>query len=171
MTDDDSYVAFVTARWSSLYRTSFLLTGDRGHAEDLLQTAMLKTYVAWGRVAQTVAPEAYVRAILVNSLISDKRRRSVSSEIPRAQLPEVLVDSQESAVDDRSVLWTGVRNLPPRQRAVVVLRYYEDLSERQIAETLGCSVGTVKSQAYDALRTLRRSLTEADETHLMNGDL
>lgn len=170
MRDDDSYVAFVTARWSSLYRTSYLLTSDRSRAEDLLQTALLKTYVAWNRVATVAAPEAYVRAILVNSLISDKRRRSVSSEIPRAELPETPVDSQESRIDDRSELWTGVRDLPPRQRAVVVLRYYEDMSERQIAEVLGCSVGTVKSQASDALRSLRRSLATADETRLMKGD-
>lgn len=168
--DDASFTAFVSARWSSLYRTSYLLTGDPTQAEDLLQTALLKTYTAWRRVAGMGAPEAYVRAILVNSLISDRRRKSVSNEFARAELPELQVDGHEDDVIDRAQLWEQIRVLPPKQRAVVVLRYYEDMSERQIAETLGCSTGTVKSQASDALRTLRRAMTVPDGAYSMNGE-
>lgn len=170
MRSDDAYVAFVGARWTSMYRTSYLLTGDRTKAEDLLQTALLKTYVAWRRVETMAAPEAYVRAILVNALISDRRRKSVSSEFPRADVPETPVDSHEDVVADRSRMWAVVGTLAPRQRAVVVLRYYEDLSEREIAATLGCSVGTVKSQAADALRALRRALDAGDASLPLNGE-
>jgi RNA polymerase sigma-70 factor (sigma-E family) len=170
MTHEESYVAFVVARWSSLYRTSYLLTGDPSHAEDLLQTALMKTYVAWRRVESMAAPEAYVRGILVNALISEKRRRSVTAEVTQARVPEAPVASHEEAVADRSLLWEGVRHLPPRQRAVVVLRYYEDMTERQIADALGCSVGTVKSQASDALRALRRAFTWSETPQPSNGE-
>jgi RNA polymerase sigma-70 factor (sigma-E family) len=163
MRDEEAYAAFVAARWPSLFRTSYLLTGDRSAAEDLLQTALLKAYVAWNRVEAAAAPEAYVRAILVNSLVSARRRRG-SAELALAAVPETPVASHEHGVVERSAMWERVRRLPPRQRAVVVLRYYEDLSERQIAQALGCSVGTVKSQASDALRSLRRDLAAADAT-------
>jgi RNA polymerase sigma-70 factor (sigma-E family) len=171
MRDEDSYVAFVTARWSSLYRTSYLLTGDPTQAEDLLQNALLKAYVAWRRVRAAAAPEAYVRTILVNSLISDKRKRSATSEFVRADLPETPIASGEDAFLDRSEMWQRVCALPPRQRAVVVLRYYEDLTEQQIADTLECSVGTVKSQASDALRSLRRSFAATDASRPLNGEM
>lgn len=170
MSDDESYVAFVTARWSTLYRTSYLLTGDRFRAEDLLQAALLKTYSSWRRVVRTSAPEAYVRKILVNTLISDQRRKSVRNEVARADVVAPTGAAFEDDVTERSLLWSHLRGLPPRQRAVVVLRYYEDMTERQIAEALGCSTGTVKSQASDALRSLRRTLSASDSSLPMNGE-
>lgn len=162
MTDDESYVAFVTARWAALFRTSYLLSGSTGAAEDLLQTTLLKAYAAWARIEGMAAPEAYVRAMLVNTFLSGRRRKSATRELSAADVPERSVASHEDRVVERSSLWDRVKLLPPRQRAVVVLRYYEDLPERQIAELLGCSAGTVKSQASDALRTLKRALEAAE---------
>lgn len=168
MRRDESYVTFVSARWSALYRTSYLLTGHPAQAEDLLQSALLKAYVVWGRIEAMSAPEAYVRTMLVNAFVSQRRRRSESAEVAHADVPASVVPSHEDRIVDRSSLWSGVQALPPRQRAVVVLRYYEDLSEREIAAALGCSPGTVKSQAADALRSLRAAL--ATDVRASNGE-
>jgi len=167
--DDDSYVEFISARWSSLYRTAYLLSDGIVGADDLLQSALLKAYVKWNRIAKMAAPEAYVRTILVNTLISEKRRRS-SSEYPTGDVLAASDSGHDDAIVDRSSLLEQVRKLPERQRAVVVLRYYEDMSERQISEALGCSVGTVKSQAFHALRSLRRELDAYDQPQPSSGE-
>jgi len=148
--------SFTEARWSSLYRLARLLTGSASDAEDLLQESLEKTYLRWSRISRTEAPEAYVRRLMVNTLISSHRRPAWRREVLRRRLPEPTVDSPELAVLDHEQLWPLICALPPRQRAVIVLRYYEDLSEHQIADVLGCSTGSVKSQAHDAMVALRR---------------
>lgn len=150
-----SFAAFVEARAPRLLRTAWLLTGDAVAAEDLLQSALARTWPHWPALAAGGEAEAYVRRAMVNTQISWWRRRW-RGEVPTAEPPERPSTSDAyAAVDDRAALGAALRTLPPRQRAVVVLRYYEDLSEAQVAATLGCSVGTVKSQNAKALARLR----------------
>ena len=151
-----TYEEYVGTRWAALYRTAYLLTGNHADAEDLVQNALVKAYLCWSRVAAATSPDAYVRRILLNGFVSGRRPLRVVRERLVDRPPEVQAPTPAS--EDRLVLWPHVRNLPPRQRAVVVLRYFEDLSEQQIADALGCSPGTVKSTASDALRTLRARL-------------
>ncbi|MEU1601407.1 SigE family RNA polymerase sigma factor [Streptomyces sp. NPDC005708] len=146
---------FVRARWSHLVRTAYLLTGDVHHAEDLTQTALAKAYRSWRRVSRSDSPEAYVRRILV-SCNSDRFRKRRVAEALTAAPPEVAGrDEAVSWTDERSALLAALAQLPPKQRAVVVMRYWEDLSEAEVAGLLGCSPGTVKSQASKALAKLR----------------
>ncbi|RYP83260.1 SigE family RNA polymerase sigma factor [Nocardioides guangzhouensis] len=162
MDADDGFDEFVSARWSRLYRTAYLLCAeDPAAAEDLLQGAMEKTFARWPRVSRMEAPEAYVRKLMVNAMISGWRRRGSRLEWLRDVLPERPTPSEETGVIDHALLWPLVCALPERQRAVVVLRYYEDLTERETAEVLGCAVGTVKSQLHDAVGSLRRGLSGA----------
>jgi len=156
--DDAEFRDFVAVRSRALLRTAYLLTGDHHLAEDLLQTALTKTYLAWGRIRERGAVEAYVRATMVTTQTSWWRIRW-RGERPTGDFPDVPADDlAQSAVDDRTVVWRHIRALPIHQRAVVVLRYYDDLSEAEIASILGCSPGTVKSQASRALTTLRARL-------------
>jgi RNA polymerase sigma-70 factor (sigma-E family) len=146
---------FVRARWSRLVRTAYLLTGDAHHAEDLTQTALAKAYRSWRRVARSDNPEAYVRKMLV-SCNSDRFRKRRVAEALTAAPPEVAGrDEAVARADERSALLGALAGLPPKQRAVIVLRYWEDLSEAEVAEILGCSPGTVKSQASKGLAKLR----------------
>lgn len=145
-----AFEAFVASRSGPLLRTAYLLTRDHGLAEDLLQTALAKAWRAWGRIDEH--PEPYVRKILVNTYASWWRRRW-NGEQPTAELPEGAATNSDAM--DRADLWTAVGRLPRRQRAVVVLRFFEDLSEAQTAALLGVSKGTVKSQTSKALRALR----------------
>jgi RNA polymerase sigma-70 factor (ECF subfamily) len=151
---------FVAARTPALLRTSYLLSGgDWALAEDLLQTALTKTYLSWGRIRDRGAVEAYVRATLATTATSWWRRRW-SGERPTEVLPERLSNDRTSQVDERDALWQHVKQLPTRQRAVLVLRFYEDLSEADVARTLGMAPGTVKSTTSRALAALRTSLGE-----------
>lgn len=150
-----SFEDFVTARWAALYRTAHLLTGDPTAAEDLLQTTLIKVFAQWQRVQRADAPDAYVRKMLLNEMLGERRksgRRAQKAHL--VPVPAVATDPA-AASPTRLDLWDQVQVLPPRQRAVLVLRYYEDLSEAEIAGVLGISTGTVKSQASLALRTLR----------------
>ena len=140
MTDDDEFRAFVEQQWAPLVRTAYLLTGDRGHAEDLVQAALEKTHRRWGRVSQMAAPVAYVRRAMVNTAISWRRRRRFS-EVPLLAADGPAADPYDP-VDQRQQVIAALRTLPPRMRAVLVLRYFADLGEAEVAETLGCSVGT-----------------------------
>lgn len=160
MTDDEDFAEFVGARWASLYRLAYLLAASHAGAEDLLQTTLEKAYVNWGRIARTDHPEAYVRRMLATTLVSS-RRRMWFGERPSSDLPDSVDDSAELPVLDRSILWPLICALPERQRAVIVLRYYEDLSEAAIAAVLGCAPGTVKSQSSAAIGALRRALAAA----------
>jgi RNA polymerase sigma-70 factor (sigma-E family) len=162
MRDDTTYVDYVTGRWSALFRLAYLLTGSEAPAEDLLQSVLTRAYASWGRIHRMESPDAYVRRMLVNGAIS-AGRRGWSRERATGLVPETAVGGHEQEYADREALWAIVQGLPPRQRAVVVLRYYEDLSEEEIARVLGCSRGTVKSQASDALKSLRRTLVTSPE--------
>jgi RNA polymerase sigma-70 factor (sigma-E family) len=148
----EGFEEFVAAASPRLLRTAFLLTRDAGHAEDLLQTVLAKAWRSWRRVSGD--PEPYVRRIMVNTHATWWRRRWRREE-PAGELPESIGEPEQHAVDERDWLWQALGRLPSRQRAVVVLRFYEDLTEAQVAELLGCSVGTVKSQASKALAKLR----------------
>jgi RNA polymerase sigma-70 factor (sigma-E family) len=144
---------FVAGRGQALQRFGYALTGDWALAEDLLQTALARAYPRWSRV-QRDNPEAYVRKIMLNTWSSWWRRRW-RGELPTGRLPDAAGPDRYADVDRRQALRSALAQLPPRQRAVVVLRYHQDLSEAQVAELLGISVGTVKSQAARALATLR----------------
>lgn len=154
-----TYEEFVVARSPSLYRTAYLLTGQQADAEDLLQTALVKVYVGWRKVAGARSPEAYARQVLVNAFVSGRRPARFTRERLVTSLPERGAEDVDPT--DRLSLWPQVEALPPRQRAVVVLRYYEGQSEAEIAETLGCARGTVKSTASAALATLRTRMGES----------
>jgi RNA polymerase sigma-70 factor (sigma-E family) len=142
------------------------MTGDYNEAEDLLQTALTKVYVSWWRVSRAASPDAYVRKILVNQLVSWRRRKGPRKESPTDSPPEVADPSPETGITESAAMWQALATLPDRQRAVVVLRYYEDLSEREIAEALSIAPGTVKSQCSAGLQRLRAALaTETTSNH------
>jgi RNA polymerase sigma-70 factor (sigma-E family) len=155
-----AFEQFVAARSATLLRTAYLLTRDHGLAEDLLQTALTKAYLAWSRIDGD--PEPYVRRILVNTY-SSWWRRKWRGEHPTDELPET--PHHHDRLGESGDLWEALGRLPRRQRAVVVLRFFEDLTEAQTAEMLGVTVGTVKSQASKALAKLRidPSLTDVTE--------
>ncbi|WP_433294817.1 SigE family RNA polymerase sigma factor [Actinoplanes sp. CA-030573] len=156
MSIDDGFREFVERQWGPLLRTAYLLTGDRGHAEDLVQAALEKTHRKWARVATMEAPVAYVRRAMVNTATSWRRRRRVS-EVPLLVSDGPVLDPY-GRIDQRHQMLAALRRLPPRMRAVLVLRYFEDLGEADIADALGCSVGSVKSQASRGLNRLREQL-------------
>jgi RNA polymerase sigma-70 factor (sigma-E family) len=160
MSIDEDFAEFVAARWASLYRLAYLLAASPTGAEDLLQTTLEKAYMNWSRIGRMDYAEAYVRRMLANTLVSS-RRRAWTRELPWGRVPDVAGESEEMPVIDRSLMWPLICALPDRQRAVIVLRYYEDLSEAQIADVLGCAPGTVKSQASAAIGALRRAVAAA----------
>jgi len=161
---EDGFRSFVAARWVALTRYAFLLTGDHQAAEDVVQTALEKCWPRWGQIAGG-SPEAYVRVAIARTAISRGRRRrhhESSFEDLRARSPEVVAAlaapgdvAEEQAL--RIGLWLALAELPPRRRAVVVLRLLEDRSEGQTAKALGISAGAVKSQLSKGLAQLRRS--------------
>ena len=160
----DDYVAFVRARQGSLLRAAVLVCGDSHVAEDLLQDALVKLAARWEKVRDE-APEAYVRRILYRDAISRWRRYRREVRVDHQDAAGLLArrpdtDSRVSDWVDGAHVRAALQLLPPRQRAVIVLRYFEDLSEVDIAAALGISRGTVKSQASDAMRTLRRLLPD-----------
>jgi RNA polymerase sigma-70 factor (sigma-E family) len=153
-----SFTSYVRARQPVLLRTARSLTANPCDAEDLLQTALTKTYVAWERIEDHRALDGYVRRALVNTRTSQWRKRRVDEfacdELPEPEfLPGGEDPAERQALHD--AMWRAIMKLPARQRAMVVLRYYEDLSEAQTAEVLGVSVGTVKSAVSRALGKLR----------------
>lgn len=161
--DEAEFCAFVAGRTPALLRTALLLTGDRGLAEDAVQVALTKTYLAWGKIERRESAEAYTRRVILRDVLSWRRRRA-STELVTHRLPERPGPDDANAQADRDLLWQALLTLPPRQRAVIVLRYYEDLSEREVATLLGCAVGTVKSHSARALATLRSALVSTATT-------
>jgi RNA polymerase sigma-70 factor (sigma-E family) len=153
---DEAFSAFVAARSRHLLQAAHLLTGDRHRAEDLLQTALTRAYLRWDRIVDE-DPEGYVRRTMVNAHI-DWWRRKPWREEPTDVLPDRAVSEPDT--DARAALLAALATLSRRQRAVMVLRYYEDMSEADIARTLGCSPGTVKSAASRATARLRELLRE-----------
>ena len=162
----EAFRAYVTARSGPLLRTAYLLTGNRADAEDLLQTALAKTYLAWDRIQDRGALDGYVRRVMVNTQTSFWRRRKVDEHVTD-RLPEVGGGRDAHAdLDLHDALWAALATLPERQRAAVVLRYYEDLSEAETAAVLGVSVGTVKSTTSRALARLRATTGLRDDPRL-----
>ncbi|MFG2947600.1 SigE family RNA polymerase sigma factor [Streptomyces adustus] len=156
---DEEFQAFVTGRWPRLMRTAFLLTGEQHAAEDLVQSTLEKTFVAWRRVGSADDPEAYVRRVMINAHARRHRRKLREFLAPRddSGLAHEIADTGDriSQADDRNALLKALVQLPPRQRQAVVLRYWEDLTESQAAEAMGCSVGAVKSNAAKGIAKLR----------------
>lgn len=161
-TPPPGFTEFVLGRSASLFRTAVLLTRDPHAAEDLVQIALTKGWRKWGHIGGE--PEAYIRRIVINEFLSDRARRW-SGEHPTEQVPEQPVHDRLDRVPadpavlvtDQQTLADAVAALPPRQRAVIVLRYFHDMTEAQTAEAMGTSTGTVKSQHSRALDALRIS--------------
>ena len=152
---DAAFTDYLQARQPSLLRTAYLLTGDRHQAEDVLQTSLAKLYLAWDKVNDRDSVDAYVRRIMVNENNSLWRRGWKKREYATEVLPEGAPHVDTYDEGRSAALWHVVRTLPPKARAVVVLRYYEQLSEAETADVLGISVGTVKSQCSRAVAALR----------------
>ena len=165
---DADFDEFMNAQWAPLFRTAYLLTGDYQLAEDVLQTAFAKAFMSWSKISKTGQPVAYTRKIVTNQAMSWWRRRS-STEVPTLDIPGDHHVGHEDRVTQASVVWSVLATLPTKQRAVMVLRYYEDLTEAQIADTLNISTGSVKSHASAARATLAQRLG-ALERDPINGD-
>jgi RNA polymerase sigma-70 factor (sigma-E family) len=158
---ETGFAEFFEATWPRLFRTTYAVAGDVSSTEDALQSAFAKAYASWAKIRTTDHPEAYVRRMAINEVLGVRRRAWWRAEQPTAEPQTVgATPSPERAIVSRDELWNAVMILPRRQRAVIVLRYYEDLSEEQIADVLGCSRGTVKSQASAALANLRHHCPE-----------
>jgi RNA polymerase sigma-70 factor (sigma-E family) len=156
LTVPDGFAEFVAARSPALLRSAWLLTGDWFTAQDLVQASLAKTWPRWDRVLRRDDPEVYVRRVMFNTYATWRRRRW-RDERATDVLPErALVDAGYAEVEHRDALRTALAALPRRQRAVIVLRYFDDLTEQQTAAVLGCAVGTVKSSAARALAALRK---------------
>lgn len=162
---DVEYADFVRARGTALLRTAHLLASNPSHADDLLQIALTKTYLAWTRLRDPALAEAYTRRVMANAAISWWRQKKNRLELPHEVLPEMGVEHAAQRIADRDAIVGALRQLSPQQRAVIVLRYYEDQSEAQIAEALGLSAGSVKSHASRGMARLRALLGETDDEH------
>lgn len=156
--DAPSFEDYAASAWPSLYRYAYLLAGNHADAEDIAQQTLLKAYRSWSRVESSDSPTAYLRQILTNTYLSERRPKGRRLELLTDAPPESSAHVPVGGPEERMALWPHVKSLPPRQRAVIVLRYYEDLSEQEIAEVLGCSRGNVKSTAHHALKSLRAAL-------------
>ena len=157
----DDFADYVAVRWAALYRTARLLTGQRDDAEDLVQNALITAYGRWQRIRGMDSRDAYVRKVLLNRYLSQQRTRKRRAAL---SLLTAVPPGPPTDPDVGLDLWRGIHALPPRQRAIVVLRYYEDLTETDTADVLGCSIGTVKSQCHRALATLKAALADELET-------
>lgn len=155
MATPEEFTEFVAARYPALVRSARFLVADAHAAEDLVQDALVRCVGAWPRIKGD--PEAYVRTVMVRTNISRWRRVRLS-ETPTEHVPEVSIDGPDLGASDE--LRRALSTLPPKQRTVVVLRHVEDRSEREVADLLGCSAGTVKSQCHAGLAKLRLALGE-----------
>jgi RNA polymerase sigma-70 factor (sigma-E family) len=173
MRDQDGFDEFVRARWGSTVRLAVGLTLDHGYAEDLAQEALAKLWFRWNRVADG-NPDAYLRKIVLNTFLSRRRRKwwgeQATAEVPESEAGQPAAAWTQATpttqVDDRDALRQALRRVSPKQRVVIFLRYAEDLPEQEVAELLGCSVGTVKSHASRGLAVLRKALdNHTQEVH------
>ncbi|WP_067136132.1 SigE family RNA polymerase sigma factor [Microtetraspora malaysiensis] len=151
---------FVIDRSGALFRTAYLLTGDRHAAEDLVQSALTKTAAKWRGLRDPASIEGYVRRVMYHEQVSRWRRRSRVAEVPTEWLPDQVGGEHAEMVDLRVVMRTALARLTPRQRTMLVLRYFEDLSETEIARLLGLRVGSVRSQIYRSLERLKKAAPE-----------
>ena len=161
---DEEFREFMRGRWPAMVRLAYGLTGDLGHAEDVAQAAFARAYASWGRVTQAGDPDAYLRRMVVNENRRRFRRQRVAEELT-GTLPDRGVADTADACDQRTTVLAALARLGPRQRAVIVLRFWMDLSEADTARVMGCTVGTVKSQASRALAALRRDGTVLGTGH------
>ncbi|MEU7904249.1 SigE family RNA polymerase sigma factor [Actinoplanes sp. NPDC049118] len=164
---EESFRGFVATRSGALLRTAYLLVGERHRAEDLLQTALVKTFVHWSSIRDLGALEGYVRRIMATTATSWWRGRPYRERLVD-RLPDRYPDGAADGPDARleqDAMWKHLRALPAKQRAVLVLRYYEGLAEAEIADVLGISRGSVKSHASRGLTTLRRRF-DAEHTEM-----
>jgi RNA polymerase sigma-70 factor (sigma-E family) len=166
--DRSEFAAFVLARAGALHRAAYLMVGDTQLAQDLVQEALTKTYVAWPRLRDPRNAEAYCRKAITTTAITWFRRKGWNNERPTETLPEGNLGAHDASIADRDALWRALQALPPRQRAALVLRYFEDLTEAQTADAMGCAVGTVKSTVSAALARLRAQL--GDDLELLAPD-
>jgi RNA polymerase sigma-70 factor (sigma-E family) len=155
--DVAAFSEFVASRSGSLLRTAYLVIGDYQLAQDLVQESLTKAYVAWPRIRDVARAEAYTRRVIVTTSISWRRRRSFHEQ-PAEVLPDRGVADSTDHLESEEDLWSELRLVPPRQRAAVVLRFCEDLSEAQTADLMGCSVGAVKKHASLGLARLRERM-------------
>lgn len=178
---EEDFRRFVQANWQSLVRTAYLLTGDHGRAEDLVQQTLVACHRRWGALRAQSSPYAYVRAALTNQSISANRRKRVAETLfggpgrdEHAGVPAGFDEERQdryASVDNRDALARALRTLPPRMRAVIVLRYFDDLSEAATADALGISVGSVKSQTSRGLDKLHAALQTTDQHTRPEGSL
>ncbi|MFI6762295.1 SigE family RNA polymerase sigma factor [Micromonospora sp. NPDC050417] len=157
--DQARLAEFVTSRTPALMRVAYLLTGDRHAAEDLLQSALAKTIPKW-RTLRNADPEGYLRAVMYREQVSWWRRLRRRRETVVTETAEAVQPDPSGGTDVRLAMRAALRLLPPDQRTVLVLRYYEDLTENQVADVLGCSVGTVRSRTHRAVTRLRRLIPD-----------
>jgi RNA polymerase sigma-70 factor (sigma-E family) len=168
-----TYDEFVAARLQPLLRYAVMLTGDRHLAEDLVQETMVRAQLKWRRVAAADVPELYVKRMLTNAYVDARRGSWLRRVVLRADQDErdgVMADPAEQTVS-RDYLWRLLVDLPPRQRAALVLRYYEGLADNDIAEVLGCAVGTVRASVSRALATLRLRVDITPTSLLTGGEV
>jgi RNA polymerase sigma-70 factor (sigma-E family) len=155
MDEPDGFREYVSARQRTLLRSAWLLTGDWASAEDIVQVALMKVWPRWSHIIATGDPDGYVRRAVLTTFLSARRRRW-TGEYATAELPEYVAPGDAyAAVEHRDQLVRALRRLGRRQRAVLVLRYVEDLTDAQVADLMGCSVATVRSQASRALAAIR----------------
>lgn len=154
MSADDEFTEYAAAAWPALYRRAYLLAGQHADAEDIAQQTLIRVRQHWSKVLKADSLDAYVLRMLTNVFLSSRRPARVSREL----LTAVPDPGGEAPPEPRGELWPHICTLPERQRAVLVLRFYEDLSEREIADVLGITTGTVKSTAHKALANLRTAL-------------
>ncbi|MBV9098595.1 MAG: SigE family RNA polymerase sigma factor [Frankiaceae bacterium] len=158
--DEAAFRDFAAAARPRLVRTAYLLCGDPHEAHDLAQVTLMRVHRRWRSIERTDLPQAYARKVLINLAASFWRRRLRAPLVALTAVGEPAGADPADAYGDRAELWDAVRSLPPRTRAILVLRYWEDLSEADTAAALGCSVGSVKSQASRGLERLRAVLEE-----------
>ncbi|GAA0939574.1 SigE family RNA polymerase sigma factor [Nonomuraea longicatena] len=157
---ETAFRRFVVDRSGALFRTAYLLTGDRHTAEDLVQSALVKTAAKWRNLRDPTAIEGYVRRVMYHEQVSWWRRRSRVTEVSTDRVPEQSGDGHADVADLRVVMRAALSRLTPRQRTMLVLRYFEDLSETEIARLLGVRVGSVRSQIYRSLERLKTTAPE-----------
>jgi len=168
MLTDVEFAAMFSGRATALRRTAYLLCGDWHRAEDLTQTAFVKCYAAWGRLREPAAVDAYLRSTLLHTFFDDDKRMWRRRERSADELPEAG-STPSDATEDRLVMLQALAAVPPRQRACLVLRFYDDLSVEETAAVLGCSSGTVKSNTARGLDALRRVLGDAVPDLVLTG--
>ena len=161
MVSEEEFTEFVSAALPRLLRFGHVLTGNPVTAEDLVQTALTRSWRAW-RLRSIDDPQAYVRKVMVNSYASWYRRKARLETVTANPAQGVVINDRALRVDDRDAVWRALLTLPPKQRTVIVLRYYEELTEVEIAAVMGTTAGTVKSQAARALRHLAETLVKSD---------